>query len=242
MKFRVAVFGSLLTISSTCFGATLTHQYQFNGNLSDDFAGPSLVSNGGTVNATNYSFAANQGLSLSNALVDPADYSIEIVFNFSELSSYRKIIDFKDRTVDAGMYNQDTRTRFYTQTTGELGEFTANVDARLVLTRDDATDLVSIYVDGSLKDSFTDSGSDAVFSAANNIIWFFQNDTVQSGEASPGVVDLIRIYDGDLTSGEVAALGGPSPVPEPSSLLLASCATSLFGLNWIRRRKTRTAA
>ena len=75
------------------------------------------------------------------------------------------------------------------------------------------------YVDGVQQISFTDTTSDAVFNAANNIIHFFQDDGVTGGrESNSGSVTEIRIYDGALTASEVAGLAS---VPEPTSLALA---------------------
>ena len=65
--------------------SALTHDYQLNGSLADTLGGPSLVSAGGVLSANGYSFGANQGLSLSNALGDNGNYSIEMQFS----SAYR---------------------------------------------------------------------------------------------------------------------------------------------------------
>ncbi len=49
----------------------LIHTYDLNGSLADALGGPALVANGGTLNATNYSFGPNQGLTLTGALAEP---------------------------------------------------------------------------------------------------------------------------------------------------------------------------
>src|SRR4029079_211665 len=41
--------------------ATLIHEYDLNNSFADNRGGPALVPNGGTLNATNYSFGPNQG-------------------------------------------------------------------------------------------------------------------------------------------------------------------------------------
>src|SRR4051812_2009214 len=90
----VGVLGVLVLLAASDVRAvTLTHQYRLDGSYADDLGGPSLVPNGGTLGATRYTFGADQGLSLSNALTNNADYSIELVFQFQDLSSYRRILD-----------------------------------------------------------------------------------------------------------------------------------------------------
>ena len=170
---------------------------------------------GGTLNPTNYSFGPNQGLALSNGLADAGSYSIETVFRFSEINGYRKIIDFKDRTVDAGLYNRTGELRFHSIQSGPSGAFAPNVVAHLVVTRDATTDGFVAYVNGVRQIAFMDTGDNVVFSAPNNIIHFFKDDF--GSEASTGVVDRIVVYDEALTAAEAADLFAP-PVPRPLSM------------------------
>jgi hypothetical protein len=183
------------------------------------------VSLGGTVGAGEYTFDAQQGLSLSNALLNDDDYSIYMDFEFDSLSGYKKIVDFKDLTSDNGLYNLDTDLNYYNFAFGPAGALTPGTFEQVVITRDAASNTVTGYVDGVQQIQFTDSTSDAVFSAANNIINFFQDDTVTGGrESSSGAVSQIEIFDGALTAAEVAALPAPGPTsstPEPASRLLA---------------------
>jgi hypothetical protein len=196
---------------------SLIHDYELNGSLADALGGPSLVANGGTLNATNYSFDNNQGLSLSNA-IGSDHYSIELVFQFSDVNSgYAKIIDFKNLAEDTGLYNLDTALSFYDEAEGSSGAVAADTDVHLVLTRASVTDEVVGYINGVEQFTFTDSGDLGVFSAANNVIQFFQDDTATSqGEASPGSVDRIRIFDEPLTAAEVLKLyeGAEPALPE----------------------------
>ena len=228
--------GLLMTVS----GATLTHNYDLSSSLSDTLGGPSLVADGGTQSATGYSFAANQGLNLSSALSNSADYSILMDFSFSTLSGYRKILDFQDRVSDGGLYNLNTALDFFPVASGS-GIFSADVLARVVLTRDSATNTVTGYVNGAQQIVFTDSGSTAVFSATNNIIRFFEDDfATGQREASGGLATEIQIYNGALASGDVRLLGGPgeiptSGVPEPAALTLVGF--GLLSLGLVRRLK-----
>jgi hypothetical protein len=77
---RIALAFLLPVIHSSA--SMLIHDYQFLNNLNDSLGGPSLVSLGGTVGSGNYTFAAEQGLSLSNALPNSADYSLFMDFEF----------------------------------------------------------------------------------------------------------------------------------------------------------------
>src|SRR4051812_22087216 len=58
---------------------TPAHLYDLNGNLKDALGGPALVSGGGALSSTGYTFGVKQGLTLSNG-VNAGTYSIEMVF------------------------------------------------------------------------------------------------------------------------------------------------------------------
>lgn len=232
------LFSSFLV---SAFAATLTHNYQLTSSLSDTLGGPALVSDGGTQSGTGYAFGVSQGLNLSSALANSGDYSILMDFSYANLPGYRKILDFQDRASDTGFYNLNSDLNFYPVVTGGVA-FTADVLARVVLTRDAGTNSVTGYVNGAQQWTFTDSSSLAVFSGANNIIRFFEDDfATGQGEASGGVATKIQIYDGALSADAVEILGGPSGIPaateapEPAALTLAGI--GLLGLGIVRRNK-----
>lgn len=63
------------------------------------------------------------------------------------------------------------------------------------------TGVVTGYVNGIQEITFTDTTNDAVFDAANNIMWFFDDDNVTGQrESSAGLATHISIYDGALTT------------------------------------------
>src|SRR5262249_32305612 len=81
-----------------------SHIYELNGSYADALGGPPLTPAGGTLGPSGYTFAEGQGPSLSSA-VSPTTYSLEMLFRIDDTSSYRKLLDFKNRTSDDGLYN-----------------------------------------------------------------------------------------------------------------------------------------
>ena len=86
-------------------GPTPTHVYSFDTDLSDSAGSIALQSLGGTVTNGAYAFAGNQGLLLLDPAINASTYTIEAWFKFDAVSGYRRILDFRNRTSDTGLYN-----------------------------------------------------------------------------------------------------------------------------------------
>lgn len=257
MKYQSLILGflSIGTLSAwagAAQAAALTHLYGLNNTLTDSFGGPSLVANGGTLAAGGgYSFAVNQGPSLSNA-ISANDYSILLDFSLATSSAsdgYKKIVDFKNLTSDAGAYTLLGKLNFFN--TGLSGSTVVgnNNPVRVVLTRNGSTGQTTEYLNGVQQLTFTDSANLATFTASNNIINFFQDDAATGGrEASAGFVRNIAIYNGALSTSEVADLGGfgttisgaptATAVPEPFTIV----GTLIGGTAALRMRKKLKSA
>lgn len=242
----------LLALLITCGTAAIAwaqapvpvRAYELNDSLADTFGGPSMVNNGGTLGPVGITFGPNNGPSLSNwttGTAASANYSIELYFSFTDITGYRKIIDFKDRTSDNGLYNRDGVLNFYNFVSGPANEIAPNTLIHLVLTRDSATNLVTAFINGNLSLSFNDGTSAGDFTSTGNIMHYFRDDSVTGGEASAGFVDFIRIYDHPLNSSEAQALF--AAVPEPSTVILSTLGfgtTLTIALRYRRKRKHRS--
>jgi len=196
MKTLLSLLTGVGLMAGQSFAGTLIHDYELNGSLADSLGGPSLTAEGGTVGATGYSFGANQGLLLANG-INPNNYSIEMRFHLYQVEGWRKLIHFKDRSSDNGLYNYFSGLNFYPFALGGNGSINPGQDVTVVLSRDGGSTLVNGSVNGNVVNSFFDVFADASFTAPNNLIRFFEDDfATGQGEASGGFVDYIKIYNG----------------------------------------------
>lgn len=234
--------GLTLLFASTVIQANLAHDYELNNSYTDQLGGPSLVPLGGTLNATRYSFGANQGLSLTGGFAEYGNFSLEMKFNFASLDGWQKIVDFKNLSLDEGLYDYNKKLQFVVVSgsgfeTAPNEGFAPNQDVNLVLTRNGNTNQVVAYLSGIEQFSFIDSTNQAVFSSVGNIANFFIDDQNTGGfESSAGSVDYLRIYDTPLTQTQAACLNTGTPtacgltnLPEPNTLALI--VFGIFGFN-----------
>lgn len=165
------------------------------------------MADGGTVGPTRYTFGTNQGLRLTGGLVDTSNYSVAIRMEYDSMSpTWKKVIDFRSRSSDNGLYVQGDKLTLFPDRAGGPTALVANTDFVVVLTRDTWTGETKGYINGILQWTFTGS-TGAVAVPPNNVLTFFEDDfATGANEAQAGSVDCIAVYDGVLTAAEVADL------------------------------------
>jgi hypothetical protein len=193
--------------------AQLLHDYELNGDYLDAFGGNPLVPNGGFLNATEYVFGPDQGPNVSG-VIDPATYCIQLKFTPQATTGWRKILDFKNRTSDKGLYIYNSKLQFYPYTPGPDIAFTPGVPVTVVFTRDGATGEMSGYVDGVWQWTITDSPNDATFTGPANIIYILIDDLAVPGESMSGSLDFFRISGLDMETIDLD-LGDPVTTCDP---------------------------
>ncbi|MEO7996302.1 MAG: PEP-CTERM sorting domain-containing protein [Gemmatimonadaceae bacterium] len=230
----IAALSVGLLLSASTQSWAQDHIYNLNGTYADANGGPSLAAIGGTLGANGFSFGFNEGLSLTG--VFGSSYTVAMRFRFDDVTGYRRIIDFQNRTSDNGPYVLDGAANFYNIATGPTAPYAPNQMGLTILTRTQ-TGLFTAYFGGAMQYQFADNLSDGV--PAGNTVNFFQDDLAFANEASAGFVDYIGTWDRALSSREVAAFvpGGPvTTTPEPSSMLLVGVGILFAGIARNRKR------
>jgi Concanavalin A-like lectin/glucanases superfamily/PEP-CTERM motif len=235
MKKTGLFLASIAASASVPASAAVIGDFRLNGNLTNSAGGAlSIANNGGSLGATGITFGSNQGPTISG-FSSPANYSVETAFSFATIGGYRKIIDFLDRSSDTGLYVLSGFLNFYNLTTSGSAPFVANQMNSLVFTRDAGGNSVG-YVNGTALIAFNNAGLTNVTS----FLHLFRDDfATGQGEASPGFVDYIRVYDTALTGSEVAGLTPPGGVPEPAAWALMIAGFGLVGSVMRRRQSVR---
>ncbi|MGZ3411069.1 MAG: VPLPA-CTERM sorting domain-containing protein [Xanthobacteraceae bacterium] len=229
--------GLLVSAATLCFAAQSASATVYSFDLTTSFtdqngSGQALSPSGGTHDGTGFHFNAvannNEGLTLSNVIGAGNAYSIEMKFSIDATSSWRRLIDFKDRQSDTGLYNLDTAVQLYPEPTSAAGVFTANQVYDLILQRS-ATSQVTVSVDGSTVYSDDDSVNGYADFTATTIAFFLDNVAgVAPNEVAGGTVTSI-VIDTDAVS----------RTPIPAALPLFASGLGMLGFV-ARRRKRKT--
>ena len=217
-----------LIILLVCFSyvsGTLVHRYNFNANLSDDFAGADLV----PVHTYNAWFdsgtwnwmadtAPGAGLLLKASLANPQAYSLRIVFKYQAINPvWTKIISFQGYNSETNYFSSDFGVYFnhgnpylYPYMNNINFLFLPNTWYDLVLTRS-ADGLVNLYLNplGQARQFILQYydiyGTYTPAASGGYSCWglFYDDTTTTSEWTTGGSVALIEVYDAPLVFNQV---------------------------------------
>lgn len=215
---RIYILISVLFISFVMQGQSVLH-YDFTNSLSEvNGNGPVLSVLGnpgiyvedtlgevGDARKSVYRFEKNSGFQFDNSAAGNflgESYTIEIYFVFDELSSWKRVVDWKNRKSDNGAYVFNGELNFYPYVYSDEAPVIAGEYTYYVITREAATKDLLIYTDARVEISFTDN-ADAALPDNENLLNFFHDDLVVQNEASAGAVAMVKLYNYTLDSTDI---------------------------------------
>ncbi|MDD5295342.1 MAG: PEP-CTERM sorting domain-containing protein [Rhodocyclaceae bacterium] len=237
--------------------STLQGEYLFNNSFASTLAGaPALVAvdplgtNGfmsdtvfgqsRTVYASNGTGASNAGLTLNTTgLVSNTSYSVEMLFDVTGGNDlYKRLL--RTGPNDNGLYVDPAgKLNTYTGPSGPNSglAFSLNTYHDMVVTVSGGW--TKVWLDGSLSHTVATNVLD--ISAPANILNFYIDEYTEFTNARTA---LIRLWDGALGSGDIAALAADpltsraDTLPEPSAIALFATGLGLAGFA-ARKRRSR---
>ena len=245
---------ALLVSLSTVRAANLMATYDFTNNFAASQPGMAAVTPVDPLGQNNfhtdtvfgqpdtvYRFQGNAnpateqgGFLLNTAGMIPANnYSIEMVFNFDQTSSWRRILSVADRTLDTGFYVYNGHLQVWPDTGLGPNPFTAGAYHHIVITVA-PSGVIKGYIDG-LTDLTSTASVMNITSPTATLDFFLDNAAggPTPNEYSSGSVSRLRVYQGALTEAEALALFNNAQVPEPGSAALLGLSSALL----LRRRR-----
>ncbi|NIJ53254.1 OmpA family protein [Dyadobacter arcticus] len=205
----------LLISRAECSFSQSQWTYDFNNGLNPiEIGGPALkplgqpgqyikekIPGSDYLNRTIYQFEKNSGLQFNNAEAKGflnKSFTIEIYFKLTELDSWKRVLDFKNRKSDYGSYIYDGKLNFYDYAIGEKAPVRANQYVHYVYSRDFETKNIKMYINGQSKLEFKDPGTEGMLDN-DQVLNFFQDDLIANHESSAGSIVLVRLYDRVMT-------------------------------------------
>ncbi len=154
---------------------------------------------------TVYRFEKNSGFQFNNTNAGNfigETYTIELYFVFDNLSSWKRVVDWKNRTTDKGAYVYNGQLNFYNYVYSGEAPVVAGEYTYYVITRDGASKALKIYTDAKVEVEFNDLDNEGLLSA-DNLLNFFQDDLMVPNEASSGAVAMLNFYNYSLDSNTI---------------------------------------
>ena len=195
--------------------AALLADYIFENSLSGNIAGApdieylggSAVYENGTVDglgvrALQIELDSGLKLDLSQwAICD--DYTVVLHGYIDDVVGYKKLIDFRNLTVDSGLYNFNGAVNLFPGIEAPNERIVANEYFQLVMTRD-SNHLTTLYVNGEFQFEYTDVSLATSMCFTDQFIFFVDDNF--NNEHPRGAVARVTIYDHTLSAEEIGNL------------------------------------
>jgi hypothetical protein len=190
-----------------------THEYLFNNSLNELGGGPPLtellacgatsgsysVQTAGTTSGdcltfNSFCFNKGAGVQYANPSLITSSYTINVFFRFTTLGGWARVIDFSNSTSDVGIYFLNNCLNLYPNgPVGTCPYFNTNTYYLITFVRDGGTNIISVYVDGTLFGTYNDAGNVYRSPTATTPINFFRDDNPVPCETQPGCVKYISV-------------------------------------------------
>lgn len=206
---RAGLTGLLFAVYSGMAASGVIVDLQFDGDFTDDAGGSTVdvhpacpadpcnssAAFGSDVSGTFWQWTSSEprggGFTLNTLDELGETFTIKLAFSFDEVSGFNKIIDFKSRASDNGLYLFGGYIRLY-PLQQSVRQFAAGEKIELVIARNGSDDeLLAYVVDESGRETIldltdTNQLSVAAAEAGQSILGFFHDDLVTTGESSSG--------------------------------------------------------
>ena len=239
------------------------HEYLFNNNLNENNGGPALIqklacgaaagsyssiaastSAGQCLLSGAYCFNDGGGLQYTNPGIITGTYTINVFLKFNSLGGFARVIDFSNSVSDAGLYFLGNCLNFYPNgNVGPCPYFNTSTFYLITFVRNGSTGIITVYVDGVLFVSYTDSANLYSSATSSTPINFFLDDMLVSCENQPGCVKYISVSPTAISASDVALLYANIDNITQSSIIPPPIVTmpTLNTLNCINPTLTLTA-
>ena len=193
-------------------GNTLVSTYNSGAFVDGSFVDTVIDANvcPSTPTVRGWAFPQFGGLRTPNAspVIVGGSYTISMIVKFNPMGTgYVRLIDFSNSTQDAGIYELSGGVSFYPVGDFAPGSFVNDRYSFVTITRDAATQLVSLFIGTTPAGTYTDTGNIYVPSAQN--VFFFMDNTTGSAaisESQAGIITYLKLIDTPVTAGEIAGL------------------------------------
>lgn len=195
--------------------ASLLADYIFEDSLSGSLSGaPDIVHlgssvvyedgviDGNDVRAIQIDFNTGLSLEISQwSICD--DYTVVLHGYIDDVTSYKKLIDFRNLSSDSGLYNRSGFVSLLPGLEAPTEQIVANEYFQLAVTRD-SNHLVTIYLNGVFQLEYSDISLSTSMCFTDQFT-FFVDDSINS-EHPRGAVSRVTIYDHTLSAEEIGNL------------------------------------